>query len=143
MRTHRRLKRGVSIIETLVAAGLISKPLTGDLVWSIPTLATINPVNGHRFLPTGGHEIPHWWASFLPMVGRQISRTRGHRISPPGVCWGSGQRRHHIEGRAGRSGHRAFLRAASSGHAPWRDTNELVVGRTGTTPASSASSRGS
>ena len=32
-------------------------------------------VNGHRFLPTGGHLIPHWWPSFLP--------AGGHRISPP------------------------------------------------------------
>ena len=31
-------------------------------------------VNGHRFLPTGGHLIPHWWPSFLP--------AGGHRISP-------------------------------------------------------------
>ena len=22
---------------------------------------------------SGGHEIPHWWVSFFPMVGRQIS----------------------------------------------------------------------
>jgi hypothetical protein len=29
-------------------------------------------VNGHRFLPTGGHEIPHWWPSFLPAGGHQI-----------------------------------------------------------------------
>ncbi len=34
-------------------------------------------VNGHRFLPTGGHKIPHWWPSFLP--------AGGHRISPPGL----------------------------------------------------------
>ena len=32
-------------------------------------------VNGHRFLPTGGHLIPHWWPSFLP--------TGGHQMSPP------------------------------------------------------------
>ena len=31
-------------------------------------------VNGHRFLPTGGHLIPHWWPSFLP--------AGGHRMSP-------------------------------------------------------------
>jgi hypothetical protein len=31
-------------------------------------------VNGHRFLPSGGHEIPHWWPSFLP--------TGGHHFSP-------------------------------------------------------------
>ena len=30
-------------------------------------------VNGHRFLPTGGHLIPHWWPSFLPAGGHQIS----------------------------------------------------------------------
>ncbi len=30
-------------------------------------------VNGHRFLPTGGHEIPHWWPSFLPAGGHQMS----------------------------------------------------------------------
>jgi hypothetical protein len=28
---------------------------------------TAQPVSiGHRFLPTGGHEFPHWWQSFLP-----------------------------------------------------------------------------
>src|SRR5450755_4272047 len=32
-------------------------------------------VNGHRFLPTGGHLIPHWWPWFLP--------TGGHQIPPP------------------------------------------------------------
>lgn len=50
-------------------------------------------VNGHRFLrmaamkfPVGGHRFSRrGWPSNLP--------TRGHRISPPGVCWGSGQRR--------------------------------------------------
>ncbi len=31
------------------------------------------------------------------------------------------------------------MRTASSGHARWRDTNELAVGRTSTTSASSAS----
>ena len=30
-------------------------------------------VNGHRFLPSGGHLIPHWWPSFLPAGGHQIS----------------------------------------------------------------------
>ena len=35
----------------------------------------IPAVNGHRFLPTGGHLIPHWWPSFLP--------AGGHRMSPP------------------------------------------------------------
>lgn len=30
-------------------------------------------VNGHRFLPTSGHEIPHWWPSFLPAGGHQMS----------------------------------------------------------------------
>jgi hypothetical protein len=26
-------------------------------------------VNGHRFLPTGGHLITHWWPSLLPAGG--------------------------------------------------------------------------
>ncbi len=30
-------------------------------------------VNGHLFLPIGGHEIPHWWPSFLPAGGCQSS----------------------------------------------------------------------
>ena len=34
---------------------------------------TAASVNGHRFLPTGGHLIPHWWPSFLPAGGHQIS----------------------------------------------------------------------
>ena len=28
-------------------------------------------VNGHRVLPTGGHEFPRWWPSFLPAGGRE------------------------------------------------------------------------
>jgi hypothetical protein len=39
-----------------------------------PQDALAGVVNGHRFLPIGGHIIPHWWPSFLP--------TGGHRISP-------------------------------------------------------------
>jgi hypothetical protein len=36
-------------------------------------LLPVSIVNGHRFLPTGGHLIPHWWPSFLPAGGHQIS----------------------------------------------------------------------
>ena|SRR5437868_5285116 len=39
---------------------------------AIPEI-TRRHVNGHRFLPTGGHEIPHWWPSFLPAGGHQMS----------------------------------------------------------------------
>ena len=28
-------------------------------------------VNGHLVLPAGGHEIPHWWPSFLPAGGHE------------------------------------------------------------------------
>jgi len=28
-------------------------------------------VNGHRVLPNGGHEFPHWWPSFLPAGGHE------------------------------------------------------------------------
>ena len=28
-------------------------------------------VNGHRVLPTGGHEFPHWWPSFLRAGGHE------------------------------------------------------------------------
>jgi hypothetical protein len=37
------------------------------------TLRRGRSVNGHLFLPTGGHLIPHWWPSFLPAGGHQIS----------------------------------------------------------------------
>jgi hypothetical protein len=55
-------------------------------------------VNGHLFLPTRGHEIPHWWPSFLP--------GGGHRMSPlvaivsPHVLGsrGLGQGRHPLAG---------------------------------------------
>lgn len=46
---RRRWKLAVAL--TLIAAGAMvfivtrqSKPVTGDLVWSIPTLATLNPI---------------------------------------------------------------------------------------------------
>jgi hypothetical protein len=29
-------------------------------------------VNGHRVFPTGGHEFPHWWPSFLPAGGHEF-----------------------------------------------------------------------
>ncbi len=28
-------------------------------------------VNGHRVLPNGGHEFPHWWPLFLPAGGHE------------------------------------------------------------------------
>jgi hypothetical protein len=34
-------------------------------------------VNGHRFLPTGGHEFPHWWPSFLPAGGHESPHRQG------------------------------------------------------------------
>ena len=37
----------------------------------IPTNHTGRSVNGHRVLPTGGHEFPHWWPSFLPTGGHE------------------------------------------------------------------------
>ena len=61
-------------------------------------------VNGHLFLPTGGHEIPHWWPSFLPAGGHQMSplvaivsphhgagsRGQVRGITPlPAVAWAS------------------------------------------------------
>ena len=34
-------------------------------------------VNGHRFLPVGGHLSPHWWPWFLPAGGHRTSPLRG------------------------------------------------------------------
>jgi hypothetical protein len=34
------------------------------------------PVNGHRVLPNGGHEFPHWWPFFLPAGGHEFSHQR-------------------------------------------------------------------
>jgi len=34
-------------------------------------------VNGHRFLPAGGHEFPHWWPSFLPAGGHESPHHQG------------------------------------------------------------------
>ena len=33
-------------------------------------------VNGHRVLPNGGHEFPHWWPSFLPAGGHESPHQR-------------------------------------------------------------------
>ena len=55
-------------------------------------------VQGHRFLRTGGHEVPHWWAWFSPWLAVKSPDSWPSNL-PPGVCWGSGQRRHPLEGR--------------------------------------------
>ena len=41
------------------------------------------PVNGHRFLPSGGHLIPRWWPSFLPAGGHRIFPLRLVAIVSP------------------------------------------------------------
>ena len=62
------------------ANGLPMETLTFAPIGTSRTVA----VNGHRFLPSGGHEIPHWWPSFLPAGGRQISPPVAI-VSPEGV----------------------------------------------------------
>ena len=47
---------------------------SAEIISAISEKYGIAGVIGHRFLPTAGHIIPHWWPSFRC--------ARGHRISP-------------------------------------------------------------
>ena len=52
---------------------------------------TRQPVNGHRFLPTGGHLTPHWWPWFLPAGGHRMSPLVAIVSPQQGLGRGSGQ----------------------------------------------------
>ena len=81
-----------------------------------PPLATLGPrpVNGHRFLPTGGHLIPHWWPSFLPAGGHQISPPVAIVSPQQGVGLGSGEGLHPLAG--GRLGEPVAVLAVGDDH---------------------------
>ena len=84
-----RWRRPVDMPLTTAALEQITRPITTALYprrYALKNRERLNrllmlvqlqinggDVNGHRFLPTGGHLIPHWWPSFLPAGGHQIS----------------------------------------------------------------------
>jgi hypothetical protein len=60
------------IAATIVGAGLLLplRRMTERFADPVRTLLALS-VNGHRVLPNGGHEFPHWWPSFLPTGGHE------------------------------------------------------------------------
>ena len=55
----------------LGATAIVVTPLSSNARGGPLGTRALACVNGHRVLPTGGHEFPHWWPSFLPAGGHE------------------------------------------------------------------------
>ncbi|MGH3599982.1 MAG: Mu transposase domain-containing protein [Pseudonocardiaceae bacterium] len=71
---HRRAPTGA---EQTIRTSQHATQLQRAVLDAFTTQTACRSVNGHLMLPTGGHEIPHWWPWFVP--------TGGHEFSPLGV----------------------------------------------------------
>jgi hypothetical protein len=109
-------------VATIAALALV---MTGRF----PASGIGRAVNGHRFLPAGGHEIPRWWPSFLPTGAHQISPWVAIKSPLRGLAGGQVIGVTPLKGERDDLGNCGLVRTASSGHARWRDTMELAVGR--------------
>ena len=87
----RRVRIRRSDLDAFIEAGSVPTQSDEPLAEEVDEGSVIAwAVNGHRFLPTGGHEIPHWWPSFLPAGGHRKSPLVAIE-SPHRVGCGSGQ----------------------------------------------------
>lgn len=106
--------RGMSITASIPPVFAAYATLAFPLDLDAPRERLRPRVNGHRFLPTGGHLIPHWWPSFLPAGGHQISPPVAIVSPQQGVGSGSGEGLHPLAG--GRLGESVALLAVGDDH---------------------------